>query len=90
VLHIQAANVLNELYCARLRKQLACKEKKKSGGKGRLTGDGLLCLLSGDEFYEKVGLLRSARKVSWRRGKSDGRDDCRVEESGNKEERGAA
>jgi hypothetical protein len=66
VLHIQAANILNELCCARLQKQLACKEKK-SGGKGRLMGDGLPCLLSGDEFYEKVVEHEAAQRCKERK-----------------------
>ena len=36
--------------------------EKKSGGKGRLMGDGLPCLLSGDEFYEKVVEHEAAQK----------------------------
>jgi hypothetical protein len=56
VLELQAANILNEAYCSRLRGQLAHKEEKKANpkGKGKLMGDGLPCLLSGDWFYEWV------------------------------------
>lgn len=56
VLELQAANILNEAYCSRLRGQLAHKEDKKANpkGKGKLMGDGLPCLLSGDWFYERV------------------------------------
>lgn len=56
LLEVQASNVLNELYCSKLRCQLAHNEKKKngSGKKGRLMGDGLPVFLLGDEFYEKV------------------------------------
>lgn len=56
VLELQAAGVLNEMYCNMLRKQLAYQEeqKNKSKGKGRLVGDGLPRLLSSDEFYEWV------------------------------------
>lgn len=50
VAEVQAAHVLNVLYCQKLRVQLAHQEKKKAKGKGsgRLLGDGLPCFLSGD------------------------------------------
>src|ERR1700691_962066 len=51
------ASGLNELYCSKLRHQLAHYEKKKESkgkGKGKLMGDGLPCFLSGDWFYEQV------------------------------------
>ena len=56
VLELQAANILNEAYCSRLRGQLAHKEEKQANpkGKGKLMGSGLPCLLSGDWFYERV------------------------------------
>lgn len=56
VAELQAANVLNELYCSKLRGQLAHQDeqKKKKKSKGRLMADGLPCFLSGDEFYQKV------------------------------------
>jgi hypothetical protein len=55
LMEVQASNVLNEMYCAKLRGQLASYEKKgKKGGKGKLMGDVLPCFLSGDVFNEKV------------------------------------
>ncbi|KAF8834069.1 hypothetical protein BDN67DRAFT_862052, partial [Paxillus ammoniavirescens] len=56
VIELQAANVLNEMYCNTLRGQLAKQEEKKQKGKGsgKLVGDSLPRLLSGDKFYEKV------------------------------------
>jgi hypothetical protein len=56
LIDLQAANILNEAYCSRIRGQLAHKEEKgkQIKGKGKLVGDGLPCLLSGDVFYEKV------------------------------------
>lgn len=56
VLELQAANILNEMYCNVLRGQLANQEGKKRKGKegGKLVGDGLPRLLSGDDFYERV------------------------------------
>ncbi|KAF9027322.1 hypothetical protein BDZ89DRAFT_935987, partial [Hymenopellis radicata] len=53
---LQAANILNEVYCKTLRERLAFQEtkKQKGKGKGRLVGDGLPVLLTGDEFYERV------------------------------------
>ncbi|KIM83159.1 hypothetical protein PILCRDRAFT_69879, partial [Piloderma croceum F 1598] len=59
IAQLQASNVLNALYCQKLRGQLAHKEKKtkekRDGkGKGKLMGDGLPCFLSGDVFYEMV------------------------------------
>jgi len=56
VISLQASNVLNEMYCAKIRSQLAHHESKKRAGNngGKILGDGLLRLLSGDEFYERV------------------------------------
>lgn len=53
---LQAATILNELYCKKLRGQLAHQDEKKrmKKTKGRLMADGLPCFLSGDEFYAKV------------------------------------
>ncbi|KAL6303708.1 hypothetical protein BKA93DRAFT_693748, partial [Sparassis latifolia] len=55
-LELQATNVLNEVYCKTLREQLAFAEEKKKQlkGKGKLVGDGLPVLLSGDWFYEHI------------------------------------
>ncbi|KAF9470034.1 hypothetical protein BDN70DRAFT_779237, partial [Pholiota conissans] len=54
--NLQATNVLNEIYCNKLRFQLAYKEetKKKKTQKGKLVGDGLPRMLTGDAFYERV------------------------------------
>ncbi|KIK75547.1 hypothetical protein PAXRUDRAFT_172524, partial [Paxillus rubicundulus Ve08.2h10] len=48
--------VLNELYCAKLHSQLVHDELRKQSGKscGKVLGDGLTHLLSGDEFYGRV------------------------------------
>ncbi|KIL56474.1 hypothetical protein M378DRAFT_1034675 [Amanita muscaria Koide BX008] len=57
VLQQQATMVLQRLYCARVRRQLAAKERKvdKNGKKGgKLLGDGLPHLLTDDEFYERI------------------------------------
>jgi hypothetical protein len=56
VLELQAANVLNKMYCSMLRGQLAHYKKKKNTpkGVGKLVGDRLPRLLSSDEFYEQV------------------------------------
>ncbi|KAF9236166.1 hypothetical protein BU15DRAFT_50481 [Melanogaster broomeanus] len=64
VIELQAANVLNEMYCNMLRGQLAKQEEKgrKGKGKGKLMGDGLPRLLSSDEFYEKVVVCEEAQK----------------------------
>ncbi|KAH7903374.1 hypothetical protein BJ138DRAFT_1020747 [Hygrophoropsis aurantiaca] len=52
---MQAAAVLQIRYCDRVRSQLATQEKKKTKQKsGRLVGDGLPRLLTGDVFVEKV------------------------------------
>ncbi|KAK0481012.1 hypothetical protein EDD18DRAFT_1022601, partial [Armillaria luteobubalina] len=56
-IELQAANVLNEAYCAVLCEQLAFKEekgKKKKTASGWLMGDGMPVLLTGDDFYERV------------------------------------
>ncbi|KAG1742270.1 uncharacterized protein EDB91DRAFT_1000947, partial [Suillus paluster] len=44
------------LYCSQLRGQLANQEEKKQSKKknGKLMGDGLPRLLSGDDFYKRV------------------------------------
>lgn len=64
---LQAANILNEAYCSRIRGQLAFREDKKADdangkGKGKLMGNGLPVLLIGDVFYEKVVEADKARK----------------------------
>ncbi|KIK82287.1 hypothetical protein PAXRUDRAFT_154071, partial [Paxillus rubicundulus Ve08.2h10] len=47
---------VNEMYCNTLHGQLAKQEEKKQKGtgSGKLVGDSLPQLLSGDNFYEKV------------------------------------
>ncbi|KAG1795027.1 uncharacterized protein HD556DRAFT_1217952, partial [Suillus plorans] len=64
VITLQASNILNEMYCSKLRSQLANQESKKHGGKdsGKILGDGLPRLLSGDEFYEQVVEFEAAQK----------------------------
>ncbi|KAF9237892.1 hypothetical protein BU15DRAFT_48263 [Melanogaster broomeanus] len=61
---LQAANILNEMYCSKLRGQLAhFEEKKKKGGKmGKVLGDGLPRLLSGDEFFQRVVEFEEAQE----------------------------
>lgn len=55
MLELQAENVLNEMYCTLLHKQLANHKKKQARrkGKGKLMGDGLPWLLSGN--YKAAG-----------------------------------
>ncbi|KZP10647.1 hypothetical protein FIBSPDRAFT_989666, partial [Athelia psychrophila] len=64
VINLQASSILNEAYCERLRGQLAFREEKKATGKlkGKLMGDGLPVLLTGDVFFEKVVDAEAARK----------------------------
>ena len=64
VLELQAANVLNEMYCSMLWGQLAHYKKKKNTpkGVGKLVGDGLPRLLSSDEFYERVAEFTDRQK----------------------------
>jgi hypothetical protein len=50
----QAALVLQALYCTRVRRQLATREKKKIQKKNKLFGDGLPKLLTGDDFIKLV------------------------------------
>jgi hypothetical protein len=54
IIELQASNILNEIYCNKLRFQLAYKEEKQDQLKGKLIGDGLPKMLTGDEFYERV------------------------------------
>ena len=56
MINLQAASIPNEAYCKRLCGQLLFQEGKKAKGKmkGKLMGDGLLVLLTEDEFFEKV------------------------------------
>ncbi|TFK16764.1 hypothetical protein FA15DRAFT_555409, partial [Coprinopsis marcescibilis] len=57
VVQLQSSNILNETYCNNLRFQLARKEEKaktKGQKRGKLMGDGLPRMLTGDEFYEQV------------------------------------
>ncbi|KAF8906161.1 hypothetical protein CPB85DRAFT_1314271 [Mucidula mucida] len=69
---LQAANILNEVYCKSLREQLAFQdEKKRKGkGKGKLVGDGLPVLLTSDEFYERVVEFEKAQ-IQKERGKEE-------------------
>lgn len=57
ILQVQAALVLQHLYCGRVHRQLNAKEVKavKKGKKGgRIHGEGLPRLLTSDEFYKLV------------------------------------
>jgi hypothetical protein len=82
ILELQAANILNEMYCSMLRGQLSHYEKKKNipKGMGKLVGDGLPRLLSGDEFYERVVEFtdRQRRTEKDRAERNEARDE-RVE-----------
>jgi hypothetical protein len=51
---MHAQVVLQDLYCSRLRKQLAGTEQVAEKGSGRLMGDGMPVLLTGDEFHARV------------------------------------
>ncbi|KAG2343757.1 hypothetical protein BDR05DRAFT_849165, partial [Suillus weaverae] len=52
---MQSTAVLQEMYCKTLWSQLAAQEDKKLARKQeKLVGDGLLRLLTGDEFYCSV------------------------------------
>ncbi|KAG0702375.1 hypothetical protein DFH29DRAFT_805127 [Suillus ampliporus] len=64
IIILQASNILNEMYCSKLRSQLANQELKKCGGKdsGRILRDSLPWLLLGDEFYEQVIEFEVAQK----------------------------
>jgi hypothetical protein len=76
VYELQATNILNNLYCAKIRGQLAHHEKKKEKKTtGRLMGDGLPILLSDDVFYEKVVEFeaRQRREVQEKEAKKQGR-----------------
>jgi hypothetical protein len=64
VVERQATNILNEMYCDTLRRQLAHQEKKKSGlkGKGKLVGDGKVARARGRrEGCTETGQRRSDR-----------------------------
>lgn len=63
VIALQASNILNEMYCAKIRSQLAHQESKKQAGNngGKILGDGLPRLLSGDVFYERVVQFEEAQ-----------------------------
>ncbi|TFK22488.1 hypothetical protein FA15DRAFT_596034 [Coprinopsis marcescibilis] len=75
VIQLQAASILNEAHCNMLRFRLLAKEEKakKVGGKGKLMGDGLPRLLSGDEFYQKV-----VEFTEWQ-GQEEARKEARVD-----------
>jgi len=86
LIELQATNILNEAYCSRPRGQLAHKEDKgkQTKGKGKLVGDGLPCLLSGDVFYEKVvdaeaGQRQEEREKVARKGLREDRAELLVE-----------
>lgn len=68
MLELQAANILNEMYCNLLRGQLANYEKKKNAAKasGKLMGDGLPRLLSADDFYEcMIEFTKMQERTEW-------------------------
>ncbi|KAF5341659.1 hypothetical protein D9611_002144 [Ephemerocybe angulata] len=76
VIELQASNILNETYCNKLRFQLAAKEEKaakKGKGRGKLMGDGLPRMLSGDEFHARV-----VEFTEWQR-----QEELRKEKRGN-------
>lgn len=76
VAELQAANVLNELYCSKLHGQLAHQdEKKRKKSKGQLMADGLPCFLSEDEFYEKVVAHEEAQQ--WEEREKEARKRAR-------------
>ncbi|KAL1686332.1 hypothetical protein GGG16DRAFT_128772 [Schizophyllum commune] len=56
LIEYQAVNILNQLYNAQLKEKLAERETKgkKNTPKGRLMGDGMPVVLTGDEFYQRV------------------------------------
>ena len=78
-IQLQAIMVLQRLYCARVHHQLQAREVKTKGGKakGRLHGDGLPCILTNDEFFEKVVAHfkaleeEEAEKEAWKQNKED-------------------
>lgn len=55
-IQLQAMMVLQQLYCARVHRQLRAQEVKSKGGKAkrRLCEDGLTRILTDDEFFERV------------------------------------
>lgn len=56
VIDLQASNILNKLYCNKLRFQLAYKEEKKGkdSERGKLISDGLPKMLTSNEFHERI------------------------------------
>ncbi|KAL1702629.1 hypothetical protein EV121DRAFT_209612 [Schizophyllum commune] len=56
LIEAQAVNILNQLYNAQLKEKLAQRDlkAKQKNTKGRLMGDGLPVVLTGDEFYQRV------------------------------------
>ncbi|PBK71048.1 hypothetical protein ARMSODRAFT_884252 [Armillaria solidipes] len=79
LIELQAINILNKTYCKALHEQLAFydKNKKQAGDKGKLMGDGLPVLLTGDLFYEHVVEFEAEqRRKEWQKaerkaGKAD-------------------
>ncbi|RDB28659.1 Pogo transposable element with KRAB domain [Hypsizygus marmoreus] len=80
VLALQATNVLNESYCTKLRFQLAHREEKKKNpkGKGKLVGDGLPRLLTGDDFYEWVVEFTNWQREEERKKKEKKQERARL------------
>ena len=86
MIELQAANILNEACCSRIHGQLAHQEDKgkRTKGKGKLIGDRLPCLLSGDIFYEcvvdaKVEQRQEEYEKLARRGHREDRAELLVE-----------
>ncbi|TFK20620.1 hypothetical protein FA15DRAFT_574933, partial [Coprinopsis marcescibilis] len=66
VIQLQKSQILNKAYCNKLRHQLSHKEEKqanKGKGKGKLLGNGLPQLMSGDAFFERVVEFTEAQKA---------------------------
>jgi hypothetical protein len=79
VIDLQASNILNEIYCNKLRFQLAYKEGKKDQLGGKLVGDGLPKMLTGDVFYERV-----VEFTKWQQEQEKQKAERRVDTAGYK------
>ena len=66
---LQSTMVLQRIYCLRVRRQLNTKEikDKKKGKKGKILGDGLPRLLTGDAFLEVLDEYEAAEEEAARR-----------------------
>ncbi|KAG1736666.1 uncharacterized protein EDB91DRAFT_1083329 [Suillus paluster] len=69
VIALQASNILNEMYCAKIRSQLAHQESKKQAGNngGKILGDGFHACCQFEEAQTRAAAEKRTRTEEWKR-----------------------